>query len=434
MGLVIRAIIAIFEQDSLNTDNTDAESKQRKTSSSSRHYTAENILPSASFEINSEQKTKADFHKTISFFKKEWAGKYKHEKYKLSEYEVLYKFNDDIFLFIGAALKDYWTDRKGTFIRHVVVEELTYNYLFKISATKLGNNLDNSFYDIDVIFFYYYGGKVMMKEGNHTFLFYVDRLLPQLNIVNIAENWEGILVNFVVLEVYDESGVASTVRYTERKDVESFARRCCSEAENMRFTTEPHNKINHIQFVNKIKKIRAEYLENKNKTAWTLRGHLRYFYLSENVPDYDCQSRGLQILTNLNAGMYDNIERLEHGRFDGKWKSELRVYEICQKLYGKDNVLFQYSPSFLGQMSYDVFILSLNVAIEYQGKQHFEPVEYFGGEEHFKKQIERDELKRQLSKKNKVKLVYITYKEIVDEKTVQKKVEDATKKSKSEVT
>ena len=58
-------------------------------------------------------------------------------------------------------------------------------------------------------------------------------------------------------------------------------------------------------------------------------------------------------------------------------------------------------------MSYDVFISGLNVAIEYQGKQHFEPVEFFGGNEAFESLQARDKLKAKLSAENGIKLVYI---------------------------
>ena len=60
-------------------------------------------------------------------------------------------------------------------------------------------------------------------------------------------------------------------------------------------------------------------------------------------------------------------------------------------------------------MSYDIFISRLNVAIEYQGKQHFEPVEFFGGREAFEKLQIRDKEKAELSRKHGVKLVYINY-------------------------
>ena len=60
-------------------------------------------------------------------------------------------------------------------------------------------------------------------------------------------------------------------------------------------------------------------------------------------------------------------------------------------------------------MSYDIFISRLNVAIEYQGKQHFEPVNFFGGKSSFEKLKIRDKEKAALSSKNGIKLVYINY-------------------------
>ena len=60
-------------------------------------------------------------------------------------------------------------------------------------------------------------------------------------------------------------------------------------------------------------------------------------------------------------------------------------------------------------MSYDVFISKLNIAIEYQGQQHFEPVDFFGGEMAFEELKKRDVEKAFVSTQNGVKLVYINY-------------------------
>lgn len=49
--------------------------------------------------------------------------------------------------------------------------------------------------------------------------------------------------------------------------------------------------------------------------------------------------------------------------------------------------------------------------IEYQGIQHFQKVEYFGGEEEFKKQQIRDNLKLDYCKHLNIPLYYITYKD-----------------------
>ena len=81
-------------------------------------------------------------------------------------------------------------------------------------------------------------------------------------------------------------------------------------------------------------------------------------------------------------------------------------------------------------MSYDIFICGLNVAIEYQGKQHFEPVEFFGGEENFKKQIERDRLKLKLSEENKIAIAFINYWEDISPELIKHRIGEAIEKRK----
>ena len=67
----------------------------------------------------------------------------------------------------------------------------------------------------------------------------------------------------------------------------------------------------------------------------------------------------------------------------------------------------------------------MKIAIEYQGKQHFEPVDYFGGEENFLKQKERDELKAKRSAEHGVKLIYVNYWEDLTPALIREKIESA---------
>ena len=60
--------------------------------------------------------------------------------------------------------------------------------------------------------------------------------------------------------------------------------------------------------------------------------------------------------------------------------------------------------------SIDIYFPQHSIAIEYQGKQHFHPIEFFGGENRFKDNVIRDERKRILCQENGVKLFYFTYK------------------------
>ena len=52
--------------------------------------------------------------------------------------------------------------------------------------------------------------------------------------------------------------------------------------------------------------------------------------------------------------------------------------------------------------------------IEYNGKQHYTPIEYFGGELAFKKQIVRDNIIRNYCKENNIILLEIDYKISLD--------------------
>ena len=64
----------------------------------------------------------------------------------------------------------------------------------------------------------------------------------------------------------------------------------------------------------------------------------------------------------------------------------------------------------------DFYLPDYNIAIECQGRQHFEIVESFGGVEGIKYIQNNDKIKKILCEKNNLKLYYITYKENVDEK------------------
>lgn len=60
---------------------------------------------------------------------------------------------------------------------------------------------------------------------------------------------------------------------------------------------------------------------------------------------------------------------------------------------------------------YDFYLPEYNLCIEYDGKQHFEAIEYFGGEKAFLETQKRDEIKNQYCRDNNIDLLRISYKE-----------------------
>ena len=90
-----------------------------------------------------------------------------------------------------------------------------------------------------------------------------------------------------------------------------------------------------------------------------------------------------------------------------KWKHELSLFHLIRKKY--PDTLYQYRPAWLGRQSLDLYIPSIRTAIEYQGIQHFHPVEFFGGEEALQARQELDQQKRRLCEDNDVRLIEWPY-------------------------
>ena len=66
-------------------------------------------------------------------------------------------------------------------------------------------------------------------------------------------------------------------------------------------------------------------------------------------------------------------------------------------------------------LPFDFYLPNYNICIEYQGKQHYEPIEYFGGEESLLYTQHHDKIKQDYCENNNIKLICIPYWENTDE-------------------
>jgi len=60
-------------------------------------------------------------------------------------------------------------------------------------------------------------------------------------------------------------------------------------------------------------------------------------------------------------------------------------------------------------LPFDFYIPSYKTCVEFDGIQHFQPIQSFGGEDTFKSQKKRDKIKNQYCEKNNIKLIRIPY-------------------------
>lgn len=108
------------------------------------------------------------------------------------------------------------------------------------------------------------------------------------------------------------------------------------------------------------------------------------------------------------------------------WISETELFYKITENYKEYNVVHHGKPKWLGRQHIDIYFTELNIAIEYQGSQHYEPINFFGGIEAFERTRERDETKRKLCLENNCELIYVNEKYEFGE--IKLKIEEAIKK------
>jgi hypothetical protein len=92
------------------------------------------------------------------------------------------------------------------------------------------------------------------------------------------------------------------------------------------------------------------------------------------------------------------------------WISETELFYKITDFFKEHEVINHARPSWLGRQHLDIYFPKLNIGIEYQGLQHYEPVEFFGGKDAFERNVERDEIKRRICKENDCILIYVNEK------------------------
>jgi len=58
-------------------------------------------------------------------------------------------------------------------------------------------------------------------------------------------------------------------------------------------------------------------------------------------------------------------------------------------------------------LPFDFYLPKYNLCIEFDGEQHYRPIEYFGGEKKFNNQLRRDYIKDMYCLDNKISLIRI---------------------------
>ena len=92
-------------------------------------------------------------------------------------------------------------------------------------------------------------------------------------------------------------------------------------------------------------------------------------------------------------------------RESSETKGEKRIREFLES----NNISYEQEVKLFKNYRFDFYLEELNTVIEFDGRQHFEKDNYFGGEEGFIKTQERDNKKNNFCDENNINLIRIPY-------------------------
>lgn len=166
-------------------------------------------------------------------------------------------------------------------------------------------------------------------------------------------------------------------------------------------------KSNTEEFIEKAKKIFPEYdyskvfyKNNRTKIEIICKKHGSFFIKPNDL----LNNHGCPI---CNESSGERIIR--------KYLEENKIEFVTQKIF--HNLFYKDSSH---PLKFDFYLPQYNLCIEYQGEQHYKPIDAFGGLESFIKGQERDNMKREFCKKNNINLLEIKYNQNIKEELNRK--------------
>lgn len=386
-----------------------------------------------------------------------------------SDDEYVYNIEDSFIIYIclkpNINMHNYIERSRGLRIEepelvqlyHIIFEELTYNEIvpFKPSAFLKKHN----YYFYDFLIYKSFNGIIdyINPYGNshrNSNFSYVNKEYPSLNLLSRYNNWSGFLINYIVYELRKGDQVGHAVCYTSDIMTSRYAHKKVKDLEFCGLQ-EYHNltkngrirdgicSYNGVKANKAMIDILVTEIQNHKDDGWAnvkknitgssyLAGQLSFYvvpiYIKEKNKIWEIEQK---VLHQSENSFFKEYTRIPYDISDYKWKSEEQCLKCVKDIFGDKKVIHQYRPYFLrtesGQMSYDIYISSKKIAIEYQGKQHFEPIELFGGVETFKLQKKRDQIKKEISERQGICLIFVNYWENITVELIRSKIQECQK-------
>lgn len=406
------------------------------------------------------------YNEILNLYKNNFNG-CSYKEFNINDFEKVFLIEDSFIIYIGMKFgNEKKLDERGYY--PIIFEEFSQNNIFKFSINAFINTLYKKYNSQEQNFQYLYkkfNGVLdapikkinidyyMQNDPTYVMPDYYNsnykkicKVFPELNLLERYNCWEGFSRNYIIYELKEQGKTGYAVCMTTSDNTNQYAISKEKDLEMCGFEINyKYSKTNKLVdgsynglFYDKNMAEILYNIVNSNETWINQKKNLtRKSYLSGKVSYFSIHKfikadNGFwgceDVLNELYNEKYNSIERQVFELGEYRWKSEELVLKYVSQIFKNNKVIHQHRPYFLhtqnGQLSYDVFVSGKNIAFEYQGKQHFEPVEIFGGKENFEKQQERDKIKKELSIKNNVKLIYINYWENITKELIIEKLKE----------
>lgn len=202
----------------------------------------------------------------------------------------------------------------------------------------------------------------------------------------------------------------------KRMDHKYIRSNCSEKVLNILDTYDVEAKIDRIAKLSERKK------EIKERLGWKASTTDEYQKAEEEIEQLNSKlsEPWREIDTLIENKLRTNLDHYKKGE---RWESETKLYHLVDKEYPDLSIEKHAKPNFLEGLELDIYIPEEDIAIEYQGKQHYEPVEHFGGKEGFEERQKRDEKKKNFCQQHDIELIYFRYDENLSEEKVKKRLD-----------
>lgn len=187
------------------------------------------------------------------------------------------------------------------------------------------------------------------------------------------------------------------------------------------------NIINILNSINEIDAVHYDYFEQKLVDYYGIIEYFKQNRFKINDKEYLLESyliteEELILSWFIAKKIYDKVIRYD----SVQWVNEKKTVDLVLEVLKTNNIIRYMSWAWLKSpvsgfnMNVDAFFPEFNLALEYQGLQHFQPIDYFGGESSFKNQCFRDSKKKELLKQHNITLLEVNKDELKKDILIKK--------------